>query len=46
VFAINGDLISRPTPRIAQGAGQLCTDLETARSRRLHHAARAEASAP
>jgi iron complex transport system substrate-binding protein len=34
LFAINGDLIDRPTPRIAQGARQLCEDLELARSRR------------
>ncbi|WP_133650784.1 cobalamin-binding protein [Paraburkholderia flava] len=34
LFAIDGDLINRPAPRIAQGAAQLCEDLETARSRR------------
>jgi iron complex transport system substrate-binding protein len=34
LFAIDGDLIDRPTPRIAQGAAQLCEDLEMARSRR------------
>jgi iron complex transport system substrate-binding protein len=34
LFAIDGDLIDRPTPRIAQGAAQLCADLEMARSRR------------
>jgi iron complex transport system substrate-binding protein len=34
LFAIDGDLINRPAPRIAQGAKQLCEDLETARSRR------------
>jgi iron complex transport system substrate-binding protein len=34
LFAIDGDLIDRPTPRIAQGAAQLCEDLELARSRR------------
>ncbi|CAB3755111.1 cobalamin-binding protein [Paraburkholderia solisilvae] len=34
LFAIDGDLINRPTPRLAQGAAQLCDDLETARSRR------------
>jgi iron complex transport system substrate-binding protein len=34
LFAIDGDLIDRPTPRIAQGAAQLCEDLEIARSRR------------
>jgi iron complex transport system substrate-binding protein len=34
LFAIDGDLINRPAPRIAQGAQQLCEDLEIARSRR------------
>ncbi len=34
LFAIDGDLISRPAPRIAQGASQLCEDLDTARARR------------
>jgi iron complex transport system substrate-binding protein len=34
LFAIDGDLINRPTPRIAQGAAKLCEDLELARSRR------------
>jgi iron complex transport system substrate-binding protein len=34
LFAIDGDLINRPAPRIAQGAAQLCEDLDTARSRR------------
>ena len=34
LFAIGGDLISRPTPRVAQAASQLCTDLDIARSRR------------
>ncbi|CAG4900925.1 cobalamin-binding protein [Paraburkholderia saeva] len=34
LFAIDGDLINRPAPRIAQGAALLCQDLETARSRR------------
>ena len=34
LFAIDGDLINRPAPRIAEGAAQLCEDLETARSRR------------
>ncbi|MEX3900031.1 cobalamin-binding protein, partial [Paraburkholderia sp. BR10954] len=33
LFAIDGDLINRPAPRIAQGARQLCEDLELARSR-------------
>jgi iron complex transport system substrate-binding protein len=34
LFAIDGDLINRPAPRIVQGAQRLCDDLETARSRR------------
>jgi iron complex transport system substrate-binding protein len=34
LFAIDGDLIDRPAPRIAQGAAQLCEDLDIARSRR------------
>lgn len=34
LFTIDGDLINRPAPRIAQGAQQLCEDLETARSHR------------
>jgi len=34
LFAIDGDLINRPAPRIAQGARQLCEDLDAARSRR------------
>lgn len=34
LFAIDGDLINRPAPRIAQGAKQMCEDLEVARSRR------------
>jgi iron complex transport system substrate-binding protein len=34
LFAIDGDLINRPTPRLAQGAAQLCDDLDIARSRR------------
>lgn len=34
LFAIDGDLINRPAPRIAQGAKQLCEDLEAARSHR------------
>lgn len=33
LFAIDGDLINRPAPRIAQGAKQMCEDLELARSR-------------
>ncbi len=40
LFAIDGDLIDRPGPRIAQGAAQLCDDLELARSRRPQAAAR------
>jgi iron complex transport system substrate-binding protein len=38
LFAIDGDLINRPAPRIAQGARQLCEDLELARSHRKPHA--------
>ncbi|SAK50738.1 vitamin B12 transport protein [Caballeronia hypogeia] len=34
LFGIDGDLINRPTPRIATGAAELCRDLETARERR------------
>jgi iron complex transport system substrate-binding protein len=34
LFAIDGDLLSRPAPRLAQGAALLCKDLDTARSRR------------
>jgi iron complex transport system substrate-binding protein len=34
LFAIDGDLITRPAPRVALGAAQLCADLEAARSRR------------
>jgi len=34
LFAIDGDLINRPAPRLAQGAALLCQDLEIARSRR------------
>jgi iron complex transport system substrate-binding protein len=34
LFAIDGDLINRPAPRIALGAKQLCEDLDLARSRR------------
>jgi iron complex transport system substrate-binding protein len=34
LFGIDGDLINRPTPRLALGAAQLCRDLETARTRR------------
>nr|WP_143751962.1 cobalamin-binding protein [Burkholderia sp. SRS-W-2-2016] len=34
LFAIDGDLLNRPAPRLAQGAQLLCEDLELARSRR------------
>jgi iron complex transport system substrate-binding protein len=34
LFAIDGDLITRPSPRLVQGADQLCRDLELARERR------------
>jgi iron complex transport system substrate-binding protein len=34
LFAIDGDLLTRPAPRIAEGAALLCKDLEIARSRR------------
>jgi iron complex transport system substrate-binding protein len=34
LFAIDGDLIDRPTPRLALGAAQMCDDLALARSRR------------
>ncbi|KWF35743.1 cobalamin-binding protein [Burkholderia diffusa] len=34
LFAIDGDLLTRPSPRIAQGAAALCEDLDTARARR------------
>ncbi|WP_027210160.1 cobalamin-binding protein [Burkholderia sp. WSM2232] len=34
LFAIDGDLINRPAPRIVEGARQMCADLELARSRR------------
>lgn len=37
LFAIDGDLINRPAPRLAQGAAQLCDDLDIARSRRAGH---------
>ncbi|WP_394365181.1 cobalamin-binding protein [Paraburkholderia kirstenboschensis] len=33
LFAIDGDLINRPAPRIALGAKQMCEDLDLARSR-------------
>ncbi|WP_013587475.1 cobalamin-binding protein [Paraburkholderia phenoliruptrix] len=38
LFAIDGDLINRPSPRIVQGAKQMCEDLELARSRRKPNA--------
>ncbi|WP_296223587.1 cobalamin-binding protein [Ralstonia sp. UBA689] len=34
LFSINGDLINRFGPRLAEGAAQLCEDLEQARARR------------
>ncbi len=34
LFAIDGDLLNRPTPRLADGAALLCRDLDLARSRR------------
>ncbi len=34
LFGIDGDLINRPTPRLALGAAQLCGDLDAARKRR------------
>ncbi|SAK58672.1 cobalamin-binding protein [Caballeronia ptereochthonis] len=34
LFGIDGDLINRPTPRLALGAAELCRDLEAARERR------------
>ncbi|KVN28185.1 cobalamin-binding protein [Burkholderia pyrrocinia] len=34
LFAIDGDLLTRPSPRIAQGAAALCADLDSARARR------------
>jgi iron complex transport system substrate-binding protein len=34
LFLIHPDLIQRPTPRILQGAEQLCADLDRVRSRR------------
>jgi len=33
LFTIDGDLITRPAPRIVQGAAQLCADLDRARKR-------------
>ncbi|MCA8089875.1 cobalamin-binding protein [Burkholderia anthina] len=37
LFAVDGDLLTRPSPRIAQGAAALCEDLDTARARRPAH---------
>lgn len=34
LFGIDGDVINRPTPRIAIGAAELCRDLDIARGRR------------
>jgi len=39
LFAVDGDLINRPGPRLAQGADQLCRDLEIAREHRPNAAA-------
>lgn len=33
IFSISPDLLSRPGPRVLQGAGLLCRDLQTVRSR-------------
>jgi len=37
LFVINGDLIDRPTPRLADGAAELCRDLDSARQRLSAH---------
>lgn len=34
LFAVDGDWLTRPTPRLALGAQQMCRDLDLARSRR------------
>lgn len=34
LFGVDGDLINRPTPRLAQGAARLCDDLQAAREKR------------
>ncbi|SAL19717.1 vitamin B12 transport protein [Caballeronia arvi] len=34
LFGIDGDLINRPTPRLALGAAELCRDLDAAREKR------------
>nr|WP_246326973.1 cobalamin-binding protein [Burkholderia guangdongensis] len=39
LFSIDGDLLTRPAPRIAQGAAALCADLDAARARRPAHPA-------
>jgi len=36
LFAVDGDLIDRPGPRLADGADQLCRDMDLARTRRPH----------
>lgn len=46
LFAIDGDLITRPGPRLADGIDALCRDLDTARARRPAPAAAAGASGP
>lgn len=38
LFAIDGDLLTRPAPRIAQGAAELCKDLDVARTRNAESA--------
>lgn len=45
LFAIDGDLINRPGPRLAQGIDALCRDLEIARARRPASASGASAAA-
>jgi iron complex transport system substrate-binding protein len=35
LFALDGDLLSRPGPRMIEGAAALCKSLETARARRI-----------
>jgi iron complex transport system substrate-binding protein len=34
LFVIDGDLVNRAGPRVAQGAAEICKDLDVARSRR------------
>jgi iron complex transport system substrate-binding protein len=36
LFAVDGDLINRPGPRLAEGARALCRDLDIARAHRPH----------